>query len=453
MDKENNTESEIPQKYEKKSYKSRRSFYLNKKKNQEIQENKIENPEPKKEEEKIKVVKKIIKKEKKPYVHHSYPKLDQKKFYSDEIITNNDLLQIKKYNSSKKIINIETLQNKIITSKNKNKNSYKLNNAKEKEENLNKSKSAKTMQVKTNTNDISNINKDKNTNDIKNENKITVNTKQNTNINNQNNINNKPKETNQIKIENKNYRINKNNPQNNNSNTKPTNTTTNIPQKSTVKSNPYTKTNVNITSTKTNVTKNVVEVKKNKTQQKMDMLKSQGKSLLLGAPKKECPLCHKYIETHLLKIHMNVHLSQILHWLYLGNFENACDIKELRRNNIGYVLNCAIECKNKVLPKSIVELHLDVRDEPEFDIIKYFEKSNAFINKVRTDGGNILVHCKMGLSRSPSFIIAFLVKYYGFTVDSAINYLKRKRPYVNINHGFIEQLHQYENSFKKKSEK
>ena len=446
MDKENNTESEIPQKYERKSYKSRRSFYLNKKKNQEIQENKIENPEPKKEEEKITVVKKIRKKEKKPYAHHSYPKLGQKKLYSDEIITNNDLLEIKKYNSSKKIINIETLQNKIITSKNKNTNSHKLNSTKEKEEKLNKSKSTKTMQVKTNTNNITNINKDKNTNDIKNENKITVNTKQN-------DINNKPKETNQIKIENKNYRINTNKAQNNNSDTKPTNTTTNNPQKSSVKSNPYTKTNVNITSTKTNLTKNVVEVKKNKTQQKMDMLKSQGKSLLLGAPKKECPLCHKYIETHLLKIHMNIHLSQILHWLYLGNFENACDIKELRRNNIGYVLNCAIECKNKVLPKSIVELHLDVRDEPEFDIIKYFDKSNAFINKVRTDGGNILVHCKMGLSRSPSFIIAFLVKYYGFTVDSAINYLKRKRPYVNINHGFIEQLHKYENSFKKKSEK
>jgi len=450
MDKENNAESEIPQKYEKKSYKSsRRSFYLNKKKNQEIQENKIDNPEPKKEEEKIKVVKKIIKKEKKPYVHHSYPKLNQKKLSLDDIITNNDLLQIKQYNSSKKIINIETLRNKIFTSKNKNKKNYKFNNTNEKEEKLNKSKSAKTIQVKTNN---TNINIDKNSDDIKEEKKITVNTKQ-SNSNIQTNNNNKSNETNKIKIENKNYRINTNKPKDN-SNTKAINTTnTNNPQKSTTKSNPYTKTNINITSTKTNVTKNVVEVKKNKTQQKMDMLKSQGKSLLLGAPKKECPLCHKYIETHLLKIHMNIHLSQILHWLYLGNFENACDIKELRRNNIGYVLNCAIECKNKVLPKSIVELHLDVRDEPEFDIIKYFDKSNAFINKVRTDGGNILVHCKMGLSRSPTFIIAFLIKYYGFTVDSAINYLKRKRPYVNINHGFIEQLHQYESTFKKKSEK
>ena len=29
----------------------------------------------------------------------------------------------------------------------------------------------------------------------------------------------------------------------------------------------------------------------------MDALKSQGKSQLLGAPKKECTVCHKYIET------------------------------------------------------------------------------------------------------------------------------------------------------------
>ena len=128
-------------------------------------------------------------------------------------------------------------------------------------------------------------------------------------------------------------------------------------------------------------------------------------------------------------------------------------IHTIRIRHIGYILNCAIECKNKTLPKSIIEMHLDVRDDPAFYIIKYFEKTNEFINKVRTEGGSILVHCKMGLSRSPSFIIAYLIKYYGFTVDSAINYLKRKRPYVNINYGFIEQLHEYENSFKKRADK
>ena len=456
MEKEKNTESIIPSKEEKRStIKSKRNFYLNRRKSQEIKEKQenqekqekiIDQPEPEpKKEEKIKVIKKIIKREKKPYVHHSYPKLNQKKIYLEDNITEKNLLQIKKYNSYKKLVNIETLQNKIFSSKDKTKKNYKLNIKNENDEKLNKSNSVKTFKVKVNANNI-NINTNKNTDDIKNENKIIVNIKQDKiNISNE-----KQSQINTIKVDTtKSYKINTNKIQNN-TNIKPN---INITQKTNTKTNPYKTTNINITSTKTNVTKNIVEVKKNKTQQKMDMLKSQGKSLLLGAEKKECPICHKYIESHLLKIHMNIHLSQILHWLFLGNFENACDIKELRRNNIGYILNCAIECKNKTLPKSIQELHLDVRDEPEFNIIKYFDKSNEFINKVRTEGGSILVHCKMGLSRSPTFIIAFLIKYYGFTVDSAINYLKRKRPYVNINHGFIEQLHQYESTFKKKSQK
>ena len=408
-------------------------------------EQKIETKIKPKIETKIKVVKKAVKTERKPYIHHSHPKLKQKKLFFEDDDNNNDLLSIKKYNSFNKNVNIETFQKKIFFSENKNsKKSYKSRSKIERGEILNKSNSAKTIEIKINKN---NINDNTNKNEIKNENKININSKQE--INSGNN------KTNEIKVNIKIDKTNKNQ-YDRNINSKPKlNMSSTLTQNSATKTktNKYISTNVNVTSTKTNVTKNVVEVKKNKQQQKMDMLKSQGKSLLLGAPKKECPMCHKYIETHLLKIHMNVHFSQILHWLFLGNFENACDIKELRRNNITYILNCAIECKNKTLPKSINELHLDVRDEPEFNIIKYFDKSNAFINKVRTEGGSILVHCKMGLSRSPSFIIAFLIKYYGFTVDSAISFLKRKRPYVNINHGFIEQLHQYENSFKKKSQK
>ena len=448
MKKAKNTESqETKNERPKSNYYSRRSFYLNKRKKQE---NKVETIEPK-QEQIIVVTKKIIKKtkEKKPYVHHSHPKLKLNSITFEENITKNDMLQIKKCNSYKIIISIETIQNKILSSNNKIEKKNKIKNKEKNEEQLNKSNSLKNISVQIKS---SNVNSDTSTNnENKNQKKITINLKPNNNylINK-----NKPSnETNSIKLDTKINKIHTYKSPDNTHLKSKININANAPQKNTTKTNKYVTTNINIVSTKTNVTKNVVEVKKNKTQQKMDMLKSQGKSLLLGAPKKECTICHKYIETHLLKIHMNVHFSQILHWLYLGNFENAQDIKELRRNNITNILNCAIECKNKTLPKSITELHLDVRDEPEFYIIKYFEKSNEFINKVRTEGGSILVHCKMGLSRSPSFIIAFLIKYYGFTVDSAINFLKRKRPYVNINHGFIQQLHEYEKTFKKKAEK
>ena len=130
--------------------------------------------------------------------------------------------------------------------------------------------------------------------------------------------------------------------------------------------------------------------------------------------------------------------------MFLGTFSNACDIPELRRNSIKYILNCASECHNTSLPDDIQELHLNIRDEKGFDLIKYFEEANVFMNKVRMSGGVILVHCKYGISRSVTFIIAYLIKYFGFTVDSAMKYIKNIRNQIHPNEGFLNQLLQYE---------
>ena len=219
------------------------------------------------------------------------------------------------------------------------------------------------------------------------------------------------------------------------------------------------KSNINSTNNQ-NAIKNNVQVsqsnntkKSNSNQDKMNMLKSMGKSLLLGGPKKECEICHKFIESHLHKIHVNSHPSQIFKWMYLGTFENACDISDLRRLGINYILNCASDCKNTQLPKSITELHLKIRDDTNFDIFKYFEQGIDFINKVRTKGGVILVHCKFGVSRSPSFVCAFLIKYFAFNLQSALKFIRKKRPQVNPNEGFMVFLDKYEKSLKKKERK
>jgi len=66
--------------------------------------------------------------------------------------------------------------------------------------------------------------------------------------------------------------------------------------------------------------------------------KFSGKISLVDAPKKECEICHKFIETHLLKIHLNSHPSQIFNWMFLGTYLNASDIKELRRIGINYTI-------------------------------------------------------------------------------------------------------------------
>ena len=289
-------------------------------------------------------------------------------------------------------------------------------------------------------------NNDINQNEVNNnENKITVNLKKDNDIKNDNDSNIKSNENKNMDNDNINQDI------------KDINTGKKINSNSDLKIS-----NINLISPEADIDTNSnskekekeSETKNNKARNKLDIIKDPSKSLLSGGPKKECPQCHALIESHLYKIHVkNVHLSQILSWLYLGSFANACDLDELKRNNIKYILNCAVECKNENLPSDIKELHLKLVDEPEFDITKHFKQTNDFINKVRTAGGNLLVHCKVGLSRSPTVIIAYLIKYYEFTADSAINFIKRKRPQIIPNQGFIKQLYEYEKQFEKKFKK
>ena len=171
-------------------------------------------------------------------------------------------------------------------------------------------------------------------------------------------------------------------------------------------------------------------------------------NILSKATKKECEICKKMIDSHLFSIHYNSHPTPIFSWLYLGTFANACDIKELKANGINYILNCAIECKNKNLPENIKELHLNVKDYEDFDIFGLFEKSNEFINNCRNSGGNILVHCKYGISRSAAFIIAYLIKHLKLTLEEALDLVKTKRPKIKPNEGFIDQLWVYEKFLK-----
>ena len=184
-------------------------------------------------------------------------------------------------------------------------------------------------------------------------------------------------------------------------------------------------------------------INKLKTIQTLSNRRMNMKLSLSKTSKKKCDKCQQFIDSHLLKIHYNSHPTEIFNWLYLGTFTNACDIKELRRLKINYILNVAGECKNRNLPKDIKELHFDIKDYENFELYDYFDEANEFINKCRLKGGVLLVHCKYGISRSASFIIAYLIKYMRYTADYAFNFVFQKRNQIKPNEGFMHQLHKY----------
>ena len=75
---------------------------------------------------------------------------------------------------------------------------------------------------------------------------------------------------------------------------------------------------------------------------------------------------------------------------------------------IGYVLNCAAECENKNFA-DIIYFQVKLNDFPNFNISSFFLLINEFINKAKLSGKNILIHCQLGISRSTTCLIAYMI--------------------------------------------
>lgn len=58
-----------------------------------------------------------------------------------------------------------------------------------------------------------------------------------------------------------------------------------------------------------------------------------------------------------------------------------------------------------------------------------------------------LIHCNLGISRSSSILIAYLINKYKMCLYAAFNYVKDKRLQIAPNYSFLRQLKQFEQEF------
>ncbi len=113
---------------------------------------------------------------------------------------------------------------------------------------------------------------------------------------------------------------------------------------------------------------------------------------------------------------------RIVRNLYLGDAKDARDLPLLEGMGITHILNCAIEvpCWHR---GRFRYRHLKMYDpDPEFT--SHIPAICKFIHRGRRSGA-VLVHCKGGLSRSPSAILAYLC-WRKKTLDEAIELLQRR---------------------------
>ncbi|XP_047545576.1 dual specificity protein phosphatase 13-like isoform X1 [Vanessa atalanta] len=141
-------------------------------------------------------------------------------------------------------------------------------------------------------------------------------------------------------------------------------------------------------------------------------------------------------------------VNEVYPGLFVGDAVAAKDKVFLRRMGINYVLNTA-EGKRYTQVDTDHLYYRDcpglrykgfqLMDLPTTDISKYFHIAASFIDEGISRGGRVLVHCMMGVSRSATCAIAFLMIKRGMTLTEALALVRSRRD-IHPNDGFIRQL-------------
>lgn len=146
----------------------------------------------------------------------------------------------------------------------------------------------------------------------------------------------------------------------------------------------------------------------------------------------------------------NIHsVNKITNGLYLGDKYAAKDKRFLIQNEFTHVINAAEGFDEYQVntseyyykPHKIKYLGIPGHDRPSWNISVYFDRVAKFIDEAIKSGGKVLVHCVVGISRSATLVIAYLMIVKGMNAAEALQYVfHRRRVFPNI--GFLHHLAQ-----------
>ena len=135
----------------------------------------------------------------------------------------------------------------------------------------------------------------------------------------------------------------------------------------------------------------------------------------------------------------------IPNFLWLGDAEDAQNIKLLQKWGISYILNCAGGDIDVAYPDSFTVHKFDAHDNRKYNLIeKHMDESIAFIDKCKHNGERILIHCMAGMNRSATITVGYLLHYFeSMHLLQAIEYTVKRRSWILTNPSFRRQLIQY----------
>jgi hypothetical protein len=125
--------------------------------------------------------------------------------------------------------------------------------------------------------------------------------------------------------------------------------------------------------------------------------------------------------------------------IYLGSEYPGDDASYLKQMGVTHIINCA--CTPPRFPLDFSYHLVEVGDIAEENIVDHFPAAIQFIETaLHSPSGTVFIHCQLGLSRSPTILIAYLMHSMNISFSIAHCIVKRARGFISINQGFIRQL-------------
>lgn len=145
-------------------------------------------------------------------------------------------------------------------------------------------------------------------------------------------------------------------------------------------------------------------------------------------------------KTQQLKHYRQVCSEVIPEAVYISSYQVASNLETLRKHRITHIVNTAGDICDNCFPDHFKYVIYYLKDTNSEDISVLFYRTLEWMHNAVLKGGRVLVHCREGVSRSATMVIAYLMWKFNISFDVAHERLRNVRPICNPNTGFTCQL-------------
>jgi|ERR1017187_431180 protein-tyrosine phosphatase len=133
-------------------------------------------------------------------------------------------------------------------------------------------------------------------------------------------------------------------------------------------------------------------------------------------------------------------MTQIWERLFVGSLQDAQRISQKNLNGIATVITLCEQCVEGKA-SDVRYVHLPIEDDEPVPVRQFNAVMDAIAVSIRT--GNVLVHCAVGFSRSPTMAAAYITRVGFADFDDALAEIERLRPITDPSETLLNSVKEY----------